>query len=47
MPQPRNDEYQVDEVVADVARLRIATVNVYFLGLPRKVNVAGSCLGAR
>ena len=42
MPQPRNDEYQVDEVVADVARLRIATVNVYFLGLPRKVNVTGA-----
>jgi glyoxylase-like metal-dependent hydrolase (beta-lactamase superfamily II) len=38
MPQPRNDEYEVDEVVADVARLRIATVNVYLLGLPRKAN---------
>lgn len=38
MPQPRNIEYEVDEVVADVARLRIATVNVYFVGLPRKAS---------
>ena len=41
MPQPRN-EYEVDEVVADVARLRIATVNVYFLGLSRKANRNGA-----
>ena len=41
MPQPRNEEYEVDEVVADVARLRIATVNVYFLGLPRKATGSG------
>jgi glyoxylase-like metal-dependent hydrolase (beta-lactamase superfamily II) len=38
MPQPQNDEYEVDEVVAGVARLRVATVNVYFLGPPRKAN---------
>ena len=42
MPQPRNDEYEVDEVVADIARLRIATVNVYFLGLPRKASGASA-----
>lgn len=42
MAQPRYDEYEVDEVMADVVRLRIATVNVYFLGLPRKANGNGA-----
>jgi glyoxylase-like metal-dependent hydrolase (beta-lactamase superfamily II) len=42
MPQQRNGEYEVDEVAADVARLRIATVNVYFLGPRRKRSRAGA-----
>jgi glyoxylase-like metal-dependent hydrolase (beta-lactamase superfamily II) len=42
MPQQRSGEYDVDEVVADVARLRIATVNVYFLGRPWKANRVGA-----
>jgi glyoxylase-like metal-dependent hydrolase (beta-lactamase superfamily II) len=42
MPQPRDDEYEVDEVAADVARLRIATVNVYLLGPPQKADGAGA-----
>jgi glyoxylase-like metal-dependent hydrolase (beta-lactamase superfamily II) len=42
MPQQRNGEYEVDEVVADVARLRIATVNAYFLGPRLKTNRTGA-----
>ena len=32
MPQPRDQEHEFDEVAPGVARLRVATVNVYFLG---------------
>ena len=32
MPQPRDQEYAFDEVAPGIARLRVATVNVYFLG---------------
>lgn len=41
MPQPHDHEYAVDEVAVDVARLRIAVVNVYFLGPPRGHPSAG------
>jgi len=34
MPQPLDQEYEFAEVADDVARLRVATVNVYFLGPP-------------
>ena len=34
MPQPLDQEYEFAEVADDVARLRVATVNLYFLGPP-------------
>jgi len=43
MPQPLTDdvEYAVEEVAPDVARLRIAIVNVYLVG-PRRATASGS-----
>ena len=35
MPQPQAPEFAVDEVAADVVRLRIDMVNVYLVGLPQ------------
>jgi len=34
MPQPHDSDFAVDEVAEDIARLRIAVVNVYLIGSP-------------
>ena len=41
MPQSHDQEYLLDEVVADVVRLRVGFVNVYFVGPPQKPVMSG------
>jgi glyoxylase-like metal-dependent hydrolase (beta-lactamase superfamily II) len=42
MPQPLDSEFAVDEVARDIARLRIAMVNVYLVGPPADAAAGGA-----